>query len=454
MLTNRGRRYFISSAIVLGAIAAAMILTGLIQPSHAATGDVFATFLDAGEIVSGRPVISLIVPSGKYAVFAKINIDQDAGHVGDKFVSVSCTLRPAKVLDTNMIRLQPSSEKYLDNGTMPFQLVVELTSNTQIDLTCTFPTILSSKVSFRFAKITAIKFDGSLCEKPSPAICSDPASDVFATFKQSGSIVSGTPIVKLSVPYGKYAIFAKINIDQDDKYRFARPVCTLEAGTDLDRNVIRLQQSGETRLDNSAIPFQAVEEFRTEWVDPVPFDPPLHDIRLSCRFTTDDSRALSFRFAKIMAIKLDSSICKKPSPAVCRDVASDVYATFKESGPIVSDKPIVKLNVPEGIYAVFAKINIDQDDTKKLVTVVCTLRADLDVDRNVIRLQHSGVAVDNATIPLQLVQVLPSQGGIELFCKFEPFESSLLSFRFAKITAIRVRGNRCEEASPADCLPR
>jgi hypothetical protein len=433
-----------------------MILTGLIQPSHAASGDVFATFLDSGEIVSGRPIISLNVPSGKYAIFAKINIDQDAGHVGDKFVSVSCTLLPAKVVDTNMIRLQPNSEKYLDNGTMPFQVVAELTSNTRIDLTCTFPANLSSKVSFRFAKITAIRFDGSLCEKPSPAICSDLASDVFATFKQSGSIVSGTPIVKLSVPAGKYAIFAKINIDQDDKTSFARPVCTLEAANELDRNVIRLQQSGEMRFDNTAIPFQAVEEFRTEWVDPVPFNPPLHDIRLSCRFTSGDSSALSFRFAKIMAIRLDGSICNRPSPAVCRDVASDVYATFKESGPIISDDPILKLSVPAGLYAVFAKINLDQDDTKKLVTVVCTLRADLDVDRNVIRLQHSGVAVDNATIPLQLLQILPSdsQGGIELFCKFDPFESSLLSFRFAKITAIRVRCNRCEKASPADCLPR
>jgi hypothetical protein len=135
--------------------------------------------------------------------------------------------------------------------------------------------------------------------------------------------------------------------------------------------------------------------------------------------------------------------------------ANDIYATFKDSGSIVSGEPIVTLRVPGGLYAIFGKINIDQDDTTEWVTVVCTLRAALDIDRDVSRLQRSGAAeIDNATIRLQLVTVLDfdDTNAIELSCKFETAESSLLSFRFAKITAIRLDGNRCSKPSPADCM--
>jgi hypothetical protein len=139
--------------------------------------------------------------------------------------------------------------------------------------------------------------------------------------------------------------------------------------------------------------------------------------------------------------------------------AIDAFAAFKDSGSIVSEKPIVTLRVPGGLYAIFGKINIDQDDTAKWVTVVCTLQAGDDVDRDVSRLQHSGgaaLSVDNAAIRLQLVHVLPSDAltNIELSCKFDASESSLLSFRFAKITAIRLDGQRCEQPSPAKCLPQ
>jgi hypothetical protein len=211
-------------------------------------------------------------------------------------------------------------------------------------------------------------------------------------------------------------------------------------------------------LDNAAIPFQTVEEFRTRWVDPVPPDTPLHDIDLVCRIVDGKSEKLSFRFAKIMAIRVDGSICEKPSPADCSDVSADLYATFKEgSGPIVSDKNIVNLRVPAGLYAMFAKVNTDQDDTTSWATVVCTLQADLDLDRNVSRLQPSAsYAIDNDTVPLHLLQILPagSLGGITLSCKFDPAESSLLSYRYPKITAIRIKGNRCEKPSPANCVSR
>lgn len=137
--------------------------------------------------------------------------------------------------------------------------------------------------------------------------------------------------------------------------------------------------------------------------------------------------------------------------------AIDVFAAFKNSGSIVSDKPIVTLRVPGGLYAIFGKINIDQDDTVKWVTVVCTLQAGGDVDRDVSRLQPSGgTSVDNAAIRLQLVNALPSDAltNIDLSCKFDASESSLLSFRFAKITAIRLDGQSCEQPSPAKCVPQ
>src|SRR5262245_48518601 len=134
--------------------------------------------------------------------------------------------------------------------------------------------------------------------------------------------------------------------------------------------------------------------------------------------------------------------------------ATDVFAAFKNSGSIASGKPIVTLRVPGGLYAIFGKINIDQDDTAKWVTVVCTLQAGTDLDQDVSRLQPSGgasLAVDNAAVRLQLVHVLPSdeRTNIELSCKFNASESSLVSFRFAKITAIRLDGEGCEEPSAA-----
>jgi hypothetical protein len=134
--------------------------------------------------------------------------------------------------------------------------------------------------------------------------------------------------------------------------------------------------------------------------------------------------------------------------------ATHVYAAFKVSGSIQSESPIVELKVPGGIYAIFAKVNIDQDDTTSWVTVTCTLQAGLEVDRNVSRLQRSS-SVDNETIPLQLVVALPAYevNDIELSCKFDAVESSKLSFRFAKITAIDIDGLRCEKPSPAECIP-
>jgi hypothetical protein len=316
MLNNSRKRYVAASRFP-AAIVAAMIVAG--QSSHAAN-DVFTTFVDAGEIVSGTPILALSIPPGRYAILAKINIDNDDGKLSSRFLAVTCTLAPAQVVDTNVIRFHPSAvtaSKASDNFSMPFQVVTELRSNTTIVLVCRFPPLQSRKVSFRFAKMTAIRLAGSICERPSPARCSGAATAVFATFKQSGSITSGASIVKLSVPDGKYAIFAKINIDQDDADDAVRLTCALEAAKDdVDRTVIGLQGSGEQNLDNAAIPFQLVQEFRLE-TDPIPPDPPLHDINLSCKVADGESSLLSFRFAKIMAIKLDGVLCEKASGETC-----------------------------------------------------------------------------------------------------------------------------------------
>jgi len=134
------------------------------------------------------------------------------------------------------------------------------------------------------------------------------ASDVFGTFKDAGSIGSGSPIVTLNVPGGRYAIFAKLGLDQDDSTHVVTVNCKLQAGGDFDRDVIRLAPSGATRLDNAAIPFQVVHAFRAGTNN---------NIILSCTFSAAESALLSFRFAKITAIRLDGILCNKGSPAVC-----------------------------------------------------------------------------------------------------------------------------------------
>src|SRR5262245_16014918 len=76
MLTGSGTRHSFSSIVAVRWIAAAIVLTIPIQPSYAAT-DVFTASRTSGKIDSGTLVVDLLVPEGKYAIFAKINLDQD-----------------------------------------------------------------------------------------------------------------------------------------------------------------------------------------------------------------------------------------------------------------------------------------------------------------------------------------------------------------------------------------
>ncbi len=129
-------------------------------------------------------------------------------------------------------------------------------------------------------------------------------TDVFASVRESGSIVSGEQLVELSIPKGRYALLAKINIDQDAK-RFVTVVCTIWAGKEVDRNVIRLQPSSVTYLDNVAVPLQAVVDLDVNY-----------EIFVSCSFDPQ-SDPLSFRFAKLTAIRVDGILCEEPTPARC-----------------------------------------------------------------------------------------------------------------------------------------
>jgi hypothetical protein len=99
-----------------------------VTTSHAAN-DVFATSSAAGTIESRKPIVELDLPSGKYAILGKINIDQDNDAA---YVTVVCTLSQGGIpLDVNVITLQPSSISFLDNGTIPFQAVRDLRGTTQ-----------------------------------------------------------------------------------------------------------------------------------------------------------------------------------------------------------------------------------------------------------------------------------------------------------------------------------
>jgi hypothetical protein len=167
MSNTHGTRRFFGRTMAIGPIAAAIVFAA--QPSTGyAADDVFATIKESGSITTGSPIVELVVPPGKYAFLAKINLDQDT----KTFVTVVCGLMvPDVVLDRNVIRLQPSNVKYVDNLTMPFQGVLEVQENQHVFLFCTSPP--GNVLSFRFARITAIRVDGILCEQQSPAACPD-----------------------------------------------------------------------------------------------------------------------------------------------------------------------------------------------------------------------------------------------------------------------------------------
>jgi hypothetical protein len=83
-----GKRSIFGLTMAMGPLAAAMIVATAVTTSHAAN-DVFAASRAAGTLESRKPIVELDLPSGKYVILGKINIDQDNDAA---YVTVVCTL--------------------------------------------------------------------------------------------------------------------------------------------------------------------------------------------------------------------------------------------------------------------------------------------------------------------------------------------------------------------------
>ncbi|MPZ36663.1 MAG: hypothetical protein GEU95_01150 [Rhizobiales bacterium] len=166
MITSKATARYIRSA---GAISLACLLALLspMRSSHAAS-DVFSLTKRAGHVNSLTP-LSLHVPPGRYAVFAKVGLDQDETQTTSP-VTVNCELSWARaVLDFDQVRLAPSGVDQLDNAVLPLQGVIEERRlPVEITLKCgNDPDTpgAGGKLSWRYVKITAIRVDGLLCHK-------------------------------------------------------------------------------------------------------------------------------------------------------------------------------------------------------------------------------------------------------------------------------------------------
>jgi hypothetical protein len=86
-------------------------------------------------------------------------------------------------------------------------------------------------------------------------------TETFSVFRdQATKIISGTTLATLLVPDGQWAIFAKMNLDNDAPEAHTVD-CKLSAGVDFDQNVVRLRPSGVTNTDMAALAFNVVHTF-------------------------------------------------------------------------------------------------------------------------------------------------------------------------------------------------
>ncbi len=112
------------------------------------------------------------------------------------------------------------------------------------------------------------------------------------------------------------------------------------------------------------------------------------------------------------------------------------------SNKIGTGSPVLKLLVPDGPWVIFAKINLDNDDTTSVAKVTARLEAKGQHDIGQVRLAPSGAGkLDNTMVALNLVAEWEGDSReatnvIELFCDMEG--SSNVSFRAARITAMGV----------------
>jgi hypothetical protein len=130
-------------------------------------------------------------------------------------------------------------------------------------------------------------------------------TDTFSVFKdQAFKINSGTPVATLLVPDGPWAIFAKMNLDNDSP-EVHTVDCKLSAGVDFDQNVARLGPSGLNNTDMAALAFTVVHTF------PGASEQPKNAITLLCVLDKAAANVAAGRI-KITAMRV-ASISNKPA---------------------------------------------------------------------------------------------------------------------------------------------
>ena len=124
-------------------------------------------------------------------------------------------------------------------------------------------------------------------------------------------------------------------------------------------------------------------------------------------------------------------------------MALQAYTTSRNPAQKISTgSPVLKLLVPDGPWVIFAKINLDNDDTVSVARVTARLEAKGQHDVGMVRLAPSGASkLDNAMVALNIVAEWNGNSSgptnvIELFCDVQG--STNVSFRAARITAMRV----------------
>ena len=122
---------------------------------------------------------------------------------------------------------------------------------------------------------------------------------------------------------------------------------------------------------------------------------------------------------------------------------TETFSVFKDkSAKISSGSTLATLLVPDGLWVIFAKMNLD-NDAPEVHTVDCRLNAGVDFDQNVARLGPSGLThTDMAALSFNVVHSFPGtsaevKNAITLVCSLDKSGANVAAGRI-KITAIRV----------------
>jgi hypothetical protein len=159
-------------------------LLGLVifPESGYALTDVFAVHHNTGFISPGQPFATLIVDGGKYAVIAKINLNNDSGSAAGDVRTITCSLKAQvtgqptpNILDETQIRVQVTGSDKLDLAAIHLLSPATFTQpkDNKLTLSCTFTGTGGSGISLAGAgaRILAIRIDGQLCYEEGSASC-------------------------------------------------------------------------------------------------------------------------------------------------------------------------------------------------------------------------------------------------------------------------------------------